>query len=1020
MKKALMLFALVVLSVCVSEAQSGVLSDSDFSNAERQKNASLPSANPLVEGNARFTVITPNCIRIEQAPSGIHLDERSLFAVGRDVRFDQFEVKRDNGELSIDTGAIHLVYKPDGAPLGPSNLSAEIRMGERTVSWTPGAPNPGNLGGTIRTLDMVRGPVDLGEGLLSRDGWYLLDDSKTPLLTDTWVRSRPADSGTDWYLFGYGHDYKAALSSMIAIGGPAPVPRRYTMGIWFSRYWPFSSDDYREIIKEYQARDFPLDIIVMDMDWHKDGWTGWSWNRNLIPDPKSLLRWFHDQGLQVTLNLHPADGVGPHEDQYQAFMKALGENPSDNPTLPFDAGSQTYVEALEQQVLQPLQDDGVDFWWLDWQQYPFTRSIPDLTNLFWLNRILFHNTQRNGERGISFSRWAGWGDHRHVIQFSGDADTDWPMLGFEVPFTSTAGNVGCYYWSHDIGGHTGGRNEESYARWTQFGALTAALRSHSARDAQMDRRPWLYPKWAEDAMRIAFHLRAEIMPYVYSSAWQTYQTGVSLNRPLYLEYPEQEEAYHNGQEFLFGDNLLVAPIAMPGVGPQRVGRQIVWFPPGDTWYDIFTGERFEGGQTRMVSADIYEFPLYARGGMPIPMQPYSSRPGTATLETLRVRCYPGADGKRGEYTLHEDDGRSVEYLDGKSATTQLGYQRNGNRISIEISATQGTYRGQPQRRAYVIELPNTTRAKDVMANGQPAKTTYDRKLGISLVHVPPMDIRQPVRVEVTASELDPEIFAKIARERRAKGITGGTKGSRIARKPAPESSTAALLALSGIGLMPYHESPTFFGEKPQYAFIAPPGLVEGDAVKKIVENLVAGEYVETTEILQLGKDPILLDAGQYGRVEFRVNGQDHVLATHGVAMAGNLTTSAQASASSSEQGHTPQGAIDGLVGGYPVNPNQEWSANHETVGASLELTWDKPRKVSKIVLFDRPNRIDQVTGATIRFSDGSKISISELENDGVEPFVATFPPKKITSLTFEVTDVKPGTECTGLAEIGVY
>jgi alpha-glucosidase (family GH31 glycosyl hydrolase) len=982
---------------------------------------SLPgTANPVIEGNARFTVITPTCIRIEQAPNGSHIDERSLFAVSREVRSDHFEIKRDNGMLSIDTGAIRLVYTPDGTPFAPSNLSAEIRIGKRTTTWTPGAPNPGNLGGTIRTLDNVAGPVDLGEGLLSRDGWYLLDDSKTPLLTDTWVRSRPEYSGTDWYLFGYGHDYKAALGSMIAIGGPAPMPRRYTMGIWFSRYWPFSSEDYREIINEYREHDFPLDIIVMDMDWHQDGWTGWSWNKQLIPEPKSLLRWFHDQELQVTLNLHPADGVGPHEDQYPAFTKALGEDPSNGQTLPFDAGNRSYIEALEKQVLQPLQDDGVDFWWLDWQQYPFTRSIPDLTNLFWLNRVLFHNTQRNGERGTSFSRWAGWGDHRHVIQFSGDAHTDWPMLAFQVPFTSTAGNVGCYYWSHDIGGHQGGRNEESYTRWSQFGALTAALRSHSGRDEQMDRRPWLYPKWAEDAMRVAFHLRAEIMPYVYSSAWQTHQTGISLNRPLYLEYPELEPAYHNGQQFLFGDHLLVAPVTTPGSGPQRVARQTVWFPPGDTWFNLFTGERFEGDQTRLVSADINEFPLYARGGVPIPMQPYSARPGTAALGTLHVRCYPGADGIRGEYSLHEDDGRSVDYLDGSSATTGLSYQRDGNLIAVEISAAEGTYRGQPQRRPYVIELPNTARGRSATANGKPANITYDKTLGITRVHVPPTDIRQPVRVEVIASEADSETFARVARVRRMRGITGSRTLGGPSPGQAPQATSPALLALSGVGLMPYHASPTFFGEKAQLAFVAPPGVVEGDRVKVVSETQVAGEYVETTETRGAGNEPILLDAGRYGRVEFRMNGQDHVLATGWIPMVGNHAPSARVSASSSERGHTPQSATDGVVGGYPPHPEQEWSTDRETVGASLELAWDKPRKISKIVLFDRPNRVDQVKAAKIRFSDGSTIQIGELENDGSEPHVVTFPRKEITSLTFEVTDVKPGTECSGLAEIGVY
>ena len=968
---------------------------------------SMAGANPITEGNARFTVITPECIRIEYAGDGKFIDARSLFAVEREARSEQFELKRENGTVTIDTGVIRLRYKPDDHPLNAENLSAEIVFPGGGTTWTPGSPNPGNLGGTIRTLDQVRGPVDLGEGLLSRDGWYVIDDSKTPLLTDTWVESRPENSGSDWYLFGYGHDYKAALESLITIGGRAPMPRRYLLGTWFSRYWPFSADDYREIVKEYHDHDFPLDIIVMDMDWHRDGWTGWSWNRDLLPDPEGLLAWFHEQGLQVTLNLHPADGVAPHEDQYKSFMKELGADPSDGQTVPFDAGSETYINALTSQVLRPLLEDGVDFWWLDWQQEPFTKSIPDLTNLFWLNHELFQNTRWQGERGTSFSRWAGWGDHRHVIHFSGDSSTDWSMLGFEVPFTSTAGNVGCYFWSHDIGGHQGSRNDESYARWTQFGALTAALRSHSTRDKDLDRRPWLHPKWAEDAMRKAFHLRAELMPYVYSSAWQTHRTGISLNRPLYLEYPDEEVAYHNGQEFLFGDHLLAAPISAPGTGPARVGSQTVWFPQGDTWFDFFTGERFEGGRQQVVCADIDEFPLYVRGGVPIPLQPYSERPGTAALETLRIRCYPGTEGRRGEYALHEDDGRTDEYLEGRLATTRLGYQRKGDHVSIGIGASQGSFKGQPTSRAYVIELASTLPATEITVNGRPAKSTYDPKLAVNRIQVPATDIRKPVVVEMTAPDADPKALARQARSRRLAGL-----GS----SPGP----AAVLALDGVGLMPYHESPTFHGDDNEWIFIAPPGAIEGNRVKVVTESSESGSVVEQVSNIELGSNPVILDAGRYGRVEFRMDGKDHVLETGSLPMSGNLAVLAKVSASSSEDGHSPSDVVDGQVGGYPEHPDQEWSAFRQTTGASLKLDWDAPQAVRRIVLYDRPNTTDQVTSGIIRFSDGSTLEFGDLVDNASAPLALEFPEKTTTSVTVEITGVKPGTENAGFAEIGVY
>jgi len=279
-----------------------------------------PPPNPFVVGNARFTVLTPNCIRLEYADGGKFVNAPSLFAVNRRARFNGARVTRSVTSTTIDTGALRLTYTPDGKPFSASNLFADIKTDAGMVRWTPGAANPGNLGGTIRTLDGLRGPVDLGQGVLSRDGWFLLDDSTTPLLTTDWVQSRPADSGADWYLFGYGDDYHAALRSLTAVGGPVPLPRKYVLGAWYSRYWPYTSPEFRQIVNEYTAHDFPLDNIVLDMDWHKDGWTGWSWNRKLLPDAEALLPWFHSQGIHDTLNLHPADGVGPQEDAYASFM----------------------------------------------------------------------------------------------------------------------------------------------------------------------------------------------------------------------------------------------------------------------------------------------------------------------------------------------------------------------------------------------------------------------------------------------------------------------------------------------------------------------------------------------------------------------------------------------------------------------------------------------------------------------------------------------------------------------------
>ncbi|MGI4792417.1 MAG: TIM-barrel domain-containing protein [Janthinobacterium lividum] len=983
----------------------------------------ISAPNPVVVGSARFTVITPNCIRIEYSLNAQFVDAPSLFAADRMSHYNSAKVTQSASSTVIDTGAMRLTYTPDGQPFSAANLHADIKRGTQTVAWTPGAPNPGNLGGTIRTLDGADGPVDLGQGLLSRDGWYLLDDSRNDLLTKDWVQARPAGAGTDWYLFGYGDDYRAALKSLAAVGGPVPLPRKYALGTWYSRYWPYSSADYRQIVGEYTTHDFPLDNIVMDMDWHKDGWTGWSWNRQLLPDAEQLLPWFHSQGLHVTLNLHPADGVGPQEDQYATFMHDMGADPATKQTLPFDAGSKKYMDTLFQDIFTPLEKDGVDFWWLDWQQYEFTRSIPDLTNLFWLNTLLYDRTAQNGQRGLSFSRWAGWGDHRHPIHFSGDASTSFQMLAFEVPFTSTAGNVGCFFWSHDIGGHNRGRNEESYARWVQFGATSPVLRSHSTRDVTMDRRPWTYPLWAENSMRVSFHLRDELFPYIYTSAAESSRETIPLDRPLYFDHPTEENAYHNAQEYLLGDNLLAAPIVTPGVGPGHVGTQTVWFPAG-TWFNTFTGERFTGGTQALVSADINEFPLYARGGVPIPMQPYTPRMATSPLNTLRVRCFPGTDGQTGRFTLYEDDGLTTGYERGQSASTPLTYSRHGSSVTVTVGATHGHFTGQPTRRGLVIELPDTMRAASALSSGRPVPVTYNAETWTNRITIPARSVSQTTVVTLTAAPAGFRDLSDRAATRRVAGVTGKLKFA-LADPSLPPDQQEALLAVIGVGLVRHNEGTYLYNGTLRNYFYAPPGVIDGGTV---TDETTGKQIAVQPQTALLVTGPTTSWRGRTiaypSRVSFAIGGQVFhlpLVPTPGstITTDDNITQTAKVTANGSQDGYSPEGAVDGILGGYPAENSQEWSAG-KIVGATLTLTWDTPQKIDHIALYDRPNLIDQITAGEVSFSDGSTISVGQLPNDGKTPLDLHFPAKTITSLTFKVTAVTPAAQNAGLSEIAVY
>ncbi|MBN1901529.1 DUF5110 domain-containing protein [Candidatus Sumerlaeota bacterium] len=994
--------------------------------------------------NARFTIITPQCVRMEYHEKREFIDDPSLFAINRSARFMDAKIDVDQDQIVIDTGDIQLFYKPDGKPFSKDNLQAFIRRGVKNVLWKAGMKNKHNLGGTERTLDGWNGGRELSDGLLSRDGWFLFDDSRNLLFKNDWVEPRPESSGIDWYLFGYGNDFKSALKSFTAISGNIPLPRKYALGSWYSRYWPYTSKDYRGIVREYEERDFPLDGMVLDMDWHKDGWTGWSWNRKLLPDAEKLLKWFHKQDLGVTMNLHPADGVGPHEDMYKKFMKDMGEDCKDNKTIPFDAGNKKYLDTLFKRAHVPHEKEGVDFWWLDWQQYAFTRSIPNLTNLFWLNHYYYKHTSEKGKRGQSLSRWGGWGDHRHPIHFSGDATTNWIMLAFEIPFTAVAGNVGCFFWSHDIGGHMGDRNEESFTRWCQFGAMSAMVRLHSSRSKVLDRRPWTYPKWSEDSVRASFHLRSMLFPYIYSCVRQSCMESIPMIRPMYIDYPEEEKSYHHAQQYLFGDDFLVAPIATPGEGKNRLASQLVWFPKG-VWYNFFSHERMEREAEILAPADINEFPLYVKGGVPVPMQPYTPRMTTAPLSTLIVRCYPGEDGKTGAFLLYEDDGISQKYQSGDFAETPLEYTRNGDMITIMIYPARGSFKGQVKKRDYVIELPCTQKAESVWIDGTGGDFEYDGDSCMNRIRIPARGIRKMMTVEVKAREFSPDFFARRAFCKRAcVKVSKNTDHSikqimaSMIRDSGDEEGNHLILRAAGIGLFIRNQEPYLYPETGRPCLIAPKGMIEG---KKILWTLEAQNPKKNKILCREEADhggisfmplsfddftsqtptakPLLI------RASFSLEGVSFHFQTpyrgnaRSFKFRKNVALRARVKSSSSEKGYSPRGAIDGIVDGHPNMKSAEWASNHEKEGAWLKLQWQGEQTIERVFIFDRPNLTDHVTSGEICFSDGTKIPFAALPNDASEGVELVFPPKKTDALQLNITGVSEGSLNSGISEIVV-
>src|SRR6202522_2281859 len=684
----------------------------------------------VTTGHARFTVLTPQLIRMEWAADGKFEDHASLVFLNRRLPAPEFthESAPHGGSTVIQTSALKLVYTPGNADgkFAPDNLSITFSLNGKEIIWRPGMADTGNLLGTTRTLDRVQGSdVQLEPGLISRDGWTVVDDSTRQLFDSDdfsfaegerspwpWVTARPAGERQVWDFFGYGHDYKRALDDYTRVSGKIPLPPRFAFGAWWSRYWSYTDQQFNQLVRGFHQHDTPLDVLVIDIDWHptfnevagnsqvdasghKLGWTGYSWNRLLFPDPDQFLKGIHQQGLKATLNIHPASGVQPWEDHYPELARAMGIDPASKQYVPYDITAKKFATNYLNDIIHPLEQQGINFFWLDWQQED-TTSIAGLNPTWWINYVFFTDQQRQGKRALLFHRWGGRGNHRYQIGFSGDTISVWDSLAFQPWFTATAANVGYAFWSHDIGGHMPGAvDPELYTRWIQFGIFSPILRTHTTKNPDSERRIWAYPEPYSAVMRNAYQLREAMQPYLYTEARRTYDTGVAFFRPLYYDWPEDDAAYSSKNEYLFGEQMIVSPVTAPADKISGLASENVWLPKGD-WIEWPTGKLFVGPTNVDRSFTIDHIPRYVRAGTIIPTQPALLHTGEKPVDPLIVNVWPLAPGASSSYSVYADSGVSVEYQHGVFARTPIKATQTGDTLRVEVGPVEGGYPGMPK------------------------------------------------------------------------------------------------------------------------------------------------------------------------------------------------------------------------------------------------------------------------------------------------------------------------------------
>ncbi len=677
--------------------------------------ALVNSSAAVVRGSVRFEVLSPSLVRMEYSPGATFEDRPSVGVVGRDAWPGVTpRTEEKGGWLNVSTDSMTVAYKLDSGAFSSANLRVTWTDKSGRHTWKPGVKDDGNLGGVPASLDNRSMQVVNDPGPLSRNGYCFLADSRSALFdkaTD-WVQPRHEKDSQDWYFFIYGNDYASALGTLSKLLGPVPMLPRYMFGAWYGSRAGYSADEWKMIVKQFRDERLPLDVVVLDSDSTTTvTWAGYDWDLEQMPDPKGFFEWLAKRGIRATVNEHYGALTEQNDEHFDQIRDAMGL-PEDTKEIHHDLANKKYAELFMDLLHKPALDMGMAFWWQDGAA---GANMDGLDGLLWTRHVELEGIERiTGKRSTTFCRLGtALGSHRYGIFFTGDLTGIWETLPVLIPATVRSGNQLVPYMNNLCGGvFTVDLPVELYQRWVQFGAFSPILWFHGLWGL---RQPWEYGPEGEATYRKFVELRYALLPYIYTYSRIAHDTGLPLVRGTYLQYPNQDGAYTHDQQYMFGGELLAAPITQPGNG--KVVTREVFLPAGDEWFDYFTGDIYEGGPTVKHECPLDRMPLFVRAGSIIPMAPQMDYSDQAGVDPLTLDVYAGRSAA--QFRLYEDDGTSLGYRNGEFAWTPVEFKqaRGAGNYTLSVGPVEGKFSGQLKQRRYVVALHGLLKPASVAVNG---------------------------------------------------------------------------------------------------------------------------------------------------------------------------------------------------------------------------------------------------------------------------------------------------------------
>ena len=516
-------------------------------------------------------------------------------------------------------------------------------------------------------------------------------------------------------------DPPAAMKDFSTITGPAAMPPKWALGYMQSHRTLEDDAQIVGIVDTFREKRIPIDaVIYLGTGFAPQGWNteqpSFEFNPNVFTrDPERVLGDLHARHVKTIVHMVPWD-----RDRLPTLYGTI-------PPAPDETIGPGHLHPYWRQHV-PLLDAGIDGFWPDEGDWFNLFERITRHRLYYQGHLLSRpnvrpwSLQRNGHPGIA--QWGGW-------VWSGDTESAWKTLEAQIAVGLNYGLSIGPYWGSDIGGFYPNRDYtgEMYARWFQFGAFCGSFRSHGR--VWWLRLPWGWggaergpleygrdntppppgsrqmileselnnPAIEPVAKRYA-ELRYELMPYTYTLAWQARHDGLPLMRAMWLHHPDDARARGLGDQYLWGRDLLIAPVYTPGATSRDV------YLPAGAWYDWWTGDRVEGGRTVSRPVDLATMPIYVRAGAIIPVDPIRQHTAEVVDDPTTLRVYPGADG---EFTLYDDDGISQDYLEGRGSWIRMTWDDGARQLTLEPGPPAGATDVVVERRFRVALPDGTTR-----------------------------------------------------------------------------------------------------------------------------------------------------------------------------------------------------------------------------------------------------------------------------------------------------------------------